>query len=116
LADALVPKLTIVASSPSPYPNSAFPVFQVASLNVLDLQAVLWLDPLSRYFQEDFNGTIVTCASTSRCTSEINKTAKRKKLFFLATITSVFKTIQLANLISKDIGECNSGDNKMQAN
>src|SRR5688572_30506508 len=48
LAVELGPKLMTVASSPSPYPSSAAPVFQPV-LSVLVRQAVPWLEPLSRY-------------------------------------------------------------------
>src|SRR5439155_246483 len=48
---ALEPKLTMVASSPSPYPSCAGPLFQAPSLNPVACQAVPWFVPLSRYFQ-----------------------------------------------------------------
>ena len=57
---AFVPKPTTVASSPSPYPSCARPVFQVESLKLRPRQAVPGSEPLSRYFQVSPAGMKVT--------------------------------------------------------
>ena len=48
----LEPKLTVVASPPSPYPNSAAPEAHEESSKPIPVQAVPWFEPLSRYFHE----------------------------------------------------------------
>src|ERR1051325_2198147 len=57
---AFGPKLSMVLSSPSPYPNCAGPLLQAVSLKLRAVQAVPWSVPLSRYFQFEFDATSVT--------------------------------------------------------